>query len=420
MNTIRNIVRIMMVVCIAGLFGCGGGSSSTTPPPATSLVPAKATTTVSGKVSFPSISSLVAKRVFALGDQIKIQAYTIDGVPAGSPVTPDVNGNFTISGLESGVDYVLKATRGSEVLKKLIEKATVPPGASVTAQNISDVSTTAVVVASQKLAAAANIPTLNLGEPVALTETQKTDMSSNIFKVVSPKDLETAITTAKDTVQTAITNNTLSSLTDKNLADLVNTLNFIVAAINSNNDPTKVISGTVQSFSVPTGMTLKPLEISSGGGMAQATAVTNVTTSEMKTTVTTSVTAYTPPSRVQLDILSSAVAGSLYGLTFDITIPPDATVKLDADGKPVFSLASGVTLSCLATASITGNVIRVVIADVSSLPTGKLVSFVFNKTAGVVLDETNFPLSNTSTSDSTGNALLSSFALTRTVTSSGS
>lgn len=420
MITIRNMVKMMLVVGVVGLFGCGGGGGGGSAPPAGPTTPGKATTTVSGKVDFPSLTSLVAKRV-GLPAPINVSAYTIDGVLVGSAVADATTGNFTISGLDSGVDYVLKATRGSQVLKKLIEKAAVAPGATVPNQDLSGVSTTAVVVASQKLAPA-GVTNFNLGEPVALTETQKTAMSSSIFTDVSPKDLEAAITTAAATVQAALTSNNLSSLTAQ-LADLVNTLNIIVAAVSSNVDPTKVISGEVTNFTVATDVSAPKLQLLevTGNVVTQAAATTSLTTAEVKATVTSSVTAYTAPSRVNLDVLSNVAAGTLYGITLEITIPAAATVKLDSNGKPAFSLASGVTSSSLATATIVnGNILRVVIPDVSPLPSGKLVSFVFDKTAGITLTNADFPLSIVKTSDIDGNSLTSSFTLTSVVTSSGS
>lgn len=414
MISIRKMVQTLMVVsCIAGLVGCGGGGGGGSAP-TTPAAPAKATTTVSGKVDFPTLSNLVAKQVF-LAEPINVSAYTLDGVLVGSAVA-DASGNFSISNLGSGVDYVLKATRGTQVMKKLIEKATVPPGVTVPNQDISGISTTAVVVASQKLAPA-GITNFNLGEPVTLTEAQKTTMSSSIFSTVSPKDLETAITNAKSTVQAALTANDLSSLTSQ-LAELVNTLNLIVAAVSSNVDPTKVATGQVTSFDVAPNV-LKPLEVT-GGVVTQLPAVSSVSSTDVKATVTSSVAAYVPPSRVNLDVINNADAGTLYGITFELIVPTDATVKLDSNNKPLFLLAPGVTLSCLATASLQGNVLKVVIADVSPLPTGKLISFVFDKTAGVALTNVNFPLTYSKASDSTGNPLLNSFSLTSIVTSSGS
>jgi hypothetical protein len=377
----------------------------------------------------------VAKRVEAPTDPINVQAYTIDGVAVGSLELADSTGNFTISGLDSGVDYVLKATRGAQVLKKLIEKMTVAPGATVRDQNISGVSTTAVVMASQKLAIAAGVATFNLGEPVTLNETQKTALSTMIFTDISPKNLESTITTASVTVQAAINSGDLLTLT-KDLADLVNTLNIVVAAVSSNTDPTQVINGQVQKFTVATDSTAKPLrllEISAGGAVTQAAALTSVSTAAVSQTVTSSVAAYSPPSRVQLDISSNVAAATMSGLTLDITIPTDAKPKLLAasadslsytvDLKSV-SLAAGVAMGTIIDAQFTTATrkLRIVIAvgnDNSFLQPGKLVTILFDRTVGVVVSNNDFTTKIVKAIDLNGNPLPSGFTLTNTVTSSG-
>lgn len=409
----------MLVFSVTVLFGCGGGGGgSSNPGPPAPAAPAKATTTVTGKVSFPSLTSLVNKRVYDTAVTIIIvQAYTIDGVAVGSPVTAGADGSYSIPGLDSGIDYIIKATRGGQVLKKLIEKGAVTPGITVFNQDVSGVSTTAVVLASQKL-------DTNLGEPVTLTEEQKSKLSANISVVISPKDLESAISSAAATVQAAINGGTLSAL-NKDLANLFNTLNIIVAAICSNTDPAKATNG----FTLVTDA--KPLQLlNTSGAVVTSGAVYNNTDRVEQTvaaeTVTTGVNAYKPPSRVQLeiDISSEIASGALYGTTFDITIPADAKVKLDEYGRidlSALSLSPGVSLSCLSDASLKGNHLKITVVDGStSLPSGKLVTFVFDKTPGKVLTIADFGVVLETASDSNGQKLLSGFKLTSTVTSSGS
>lgn len=436
MMKIHTLFRVLMVLGIAGMFGCGGGSSSpatNTPTPPTA--PSKSTTTISGKVEFPSLSSLVAKRVNAVADPVNVQAYTIDGVAFGSQVAADAFGNFTISGLDSGVDYVLKATRGPQVLKKLIEKMTVAPGATVPDQDISGVSTTAVAVASQKLATAAGSSTFNLGEPVTLNETQKTALSAMIFTDISPKELETTITIAAATVQAAISAGELSTLSKFNV-DLINTLNIVVAAVSSNTDPTQVINGQVQNFTVATDSTAKQLrllEISVGGIVTQAVAITSVSSAAIAPTVASSVVAYSPPSRVQLEISSNVAAGTMNGITLDITIPAGAMPKLlaaSADGKSYavdlksVSLAADVAMGTIVYAQFTtaSRDLRVIVAvgnDNSFLQPGKLVTILFDRTVGVVVSNNDFTTKIVKAIDLNGNPLPSGFALTNTVTASG-
>lgn len=427
----QTLYRMVILLGIAGIFGCGGGGGgSSSPGPTTPAAPAKATTTVSGKVDFPSLSSLVAKQVNAVSDPISVRAYSIDGVPFGSPVTADASGNFSISGLDSGVDYVLKATRGTQMLKKLIEKMTIAPGATVPDQDISGVSTTAVVVASQKLATAAGVTSFNLGEPVTLTEIQKTSLSAKIFTDISPKDLETTITTAATTVQAAITANDLSTLT-KTLADLVNTLNITLAAVSSNIDPTQVVNGQVSNFTF-TADPAKPLRLIeiNANVVTQAPPMTSVTSVAVAPMVTSSVAAYNPPSRVQLDVSTAVAANTMSGITLDITVPANAIPKLLSTGAPgtvdlkSVSLAPGVAMGTLVAAQFTAATrnLRIVIAvgnDNSFLQPGKIVTILFDRTAGVGVTATDFMTKIVNAIDLNGSALLTGFTLTNTVTSSG-
>lgn len=435
---IHKLLRIILVVGLVGLFGCGGGGSSSTPPPSTP--PAKATTTLSGKVEFPSLSSLVAKRVNAAGDPILVRAFTIDGVAAGSQVTADGTGAFTIPGLVPGTDYVIKATRGTQILKKLVEKSLVAPDATVSDQNLSDVSTTAVAVASQKLAETSGITKFSLGEPVtvALTDLQKTTLSEEIFTKVSPADLELTISDAKTKAEAAIQSGDYSAMTAA-LANLVNTLNIVVAAVSTNNDPTKVLNGDVTSFAVPANAPkeLKLFSADSTTGVISQTqpALTSVTTAQIVQQVTSSVDTYVPPSRVQLEISTNVAVGTLYGVTFDITVPADVQVKLtnpplpsidglsySVDMKSVI-IATGVITGTLSEAQYTPSTrkLRVLIVGqgaASSLPTGKLFSVVFDRTAGKAVSASDFAISYTPV-DLDGQLLQTGFTIIKTAISSG-
>lgn len=424
---LHNLFRMFSVVIMVTLFGCGGGGGGGSATPSTPE-PAKATTAISGKVNFPSLSSLVAKRVGALAPPVVyVQAFSIDGVAVSAQVmvldakedavTGEITGSYSISGLVPGTDYVIKATTGSKILKKLVEKSTVAPDITVYNQNLSGVSTTAVAVASQKL-------TFTLGEPVtiALTPVQKTSLSENIFTQVSPDYLESQVDAARVAAETG----NYASMSAV-FADLVNTLNIVIAAVSTNVDPTKVLSGAVASFNIPPSspVPLKLLMVDSSGAVTQSpTALTMVTSAQAQQTVTSSVDTYVPPSRVQLEISTNVAIGALYGITFDINVPADAQVKLaSVDGQVDMSsvvLASGVVTGALVDAQYnsTNRKLRIVIAGSSPLPTGKLVSVVFDRTAEKPVTAANFAISY-SPVDLNGQPLSTSFAITKTAISSG-
>ncbi|MBJ6723484.1 hypothetical protein [Geomesophilobacter sediminis] len=413
---IQGLARILLGAALLGLTACGGGGgggSTTSPPPP----PAKATTTISGTVQFPT--SLGKRAAGATTDPtIVVQAYTLDGVTVGSPVQADAGtGAFSIPNLPPGVDYVLKSTKGQQVLKKLIEKVTVAPGATVQGMDVSEVSTTAVVIASQKLASAAGVTTLNLGEPTTLTDTQKSAMSSAIFTDVAPQTLEQTIT---DTVakvqqvlqiQTAIAQGQdtappdLSALTPQ-LVNLVNMLNIVSAAVSSNTDVNQVLSGTPNNQNP---QQFQQLSLGNGSLTQATTAVSAASVSA----VAVSTAQYTPPPRVALDISTNVAANTLYGITFDVVLPAGASVALDGSGKPDMSkitLASGVLSGTMISAHYTPETrtLRVLVAGGSAaLPTGKLATLVFSRSS----DSITFTEAVVSTSDSNGSSLTSAFTL---------
>lgn len=424
---LQNIFKILCIMLLGTLFGCGGGGGGGgggTPTP----TPVAAKTTVSGTVSFPSITALVAKQLpksVALSSLVTgttVRAYTLDGTFAGEASGANLNlttGAFTISNLTPGVDYVIKAVSGGQVLRKLIEKAVVAPNTDVTGQNLSEVSTAAVTVASQKLGTDAGLTNLVLGEPTTLTTTQKTNLSEKIFTDVSPQALEQQIADAKTTLQTAITNNDYSTITQQSLVDLVNTLNVVIAAISNNTDPSKLVTGTAAKIDLPTGETIKQftLDTSGGANVVQGQLISSITPLIAQTTVTSSISSYVPPARVQLDISTDVPTGKLYGLTLDIIMPTGA---LNIDPSKL-KLAAGVDDKVQIDASwdSTSRKMRVIIASAFPLPTGQLISYITDRTTGITLTAADFTVSIVKAVDENGVSLTSGFNLTKTVSSSG-
>lgn len=225
----------LTTLLVMGGCGGGGGGGPSTPPPV-------AKTTISGAVTFPSITSLVSKRVGKTETDatITVQAYTIDGKVAGDAVHPSYDDeaatrvySYSITNLEPGVDYVIKVTRGAAVLKKLIEKKDVVSGTLV-GQNLDGVSSTAVIVASQKLGFTVG-ETLPTGKTVA-------DTSSKISSDIKPVLLEGTIS--------SIVGGSRSTLTASTV-EYANLFNVVVSAINADKDPLTVIADpTLLSVSI--------------------------------------------------------------------------------------------------------------------------------------------------------------------------
>lgn len=440
---IQNILKMFLMAGMIGLFGCGGGgggsSSTTTTPPA-----AKTTTTISGKVEFPSLSSLVAKRTNSTpSGTVTVHAYTLDGVEVlSTPGTYDAaTGAYTYSlaDIPMGKDYVIKAKRidgaNTQELKKLIEKSDVVE--VMPTQSVDSVSTAAVVVASQKLTEAIGVTNSDgsavkivLGDalpPAVQSEVSK--ISDAIVTDVDPKTLETSIKDAKSVVSTALTTGGLSTLQSmsadekKALADLVNMLNIVVAAVANNADPAKVLAGTetVNLSGAAAGQELKMLSVDNSGSIGQAaTATSTITQAVIQETVTSAVVTYVPP-RVKLEFSTNST--SLYGVELEITIPADAKVRADITGKldmALLNVPAGARVD--AQYNSTTRKVKIVIAAGSAvsepLP-AKFFTLQFDRTHGKVLASADFPHTVVKTSDMDGQELTTIYNIVKTVTSSG-
>ena len=188
---IQNLFRMLCVAGTIGLFGCGGGSVSSPAGPTQTVTK----TTISGKLEYPSLSSLVAKSVGSVVPDafVTVQAFTLEGTAVGTPVIPTYEDSvvgsstdftkrvytYVLPEIPVGADYIVKAKRiefgKTQELKKLIEKSDVIVG--MPEQKIDSVSTAAVVVASQKLSTSMGITStqaqITLGDllPTSMTKT---------------------------------------------------------------------------------------------------------------------------------------------------------------------------------------------------------------------------------------------------------
>lgn len=446
---IEKFLKHLIIAGVIGLWGCGGGGGGGTTSPTTPAPVAK-TTTISGKAEFPSISlsSLVAKQVAgALPDSsVSVQAFTLEGVAIGTPVTPTYDDtvpgsatdyakriySYTLSDIPIGKDYIVRAKRSdngkSQELKKLIEKSDVGETPLVN-QSLDSVSTTAVVIASQKLATAMGISaTINLGEPLpSLGSKTVTDLSAAIVTDVAPKALETSIQGAKTTLINALASGdlatALASMTTeekKAMVNLVNMLNVVVAAVANSTDSAQLLAGTA-SVQLATGTTdkqLKFINVDENGTVAQGAATTTISGPIINDFLDLAVITYVPP-RVTLEFSSDST--SLYGFVIELTIPADATVRADASGKldtTQINAAAGVSLDGQYTPST--RKLRIAAASGSAPMPATPFTLRFDRTAGKVLSSADFTSAIKETSDANGAPIASGFNLRMKVTSSGS
>lgn len=449
---IQNLSKLFLTISLVGLFGCGGGGGGGGTPSPTPPAAPKTTTTISGSVSFPSIGSLVAKRVGSIvaDNLVTVQAYKLNGDPIGSPVTPTYDDtvpgsatdftlrvySYSLPDIPLGVDYVIKAKRidngNIQELKKLIEKSDVVD--NMPAQTVDSVSTAAVVVASQKLTAVMGITDVSggavkvsLGDPLpAEMQNSVSQLSDAIITDVAPKVLEASILSAKtnsDATGGLITYvSTLNPTEKQAFVDLVNMLNIVVTAVANNADPAKILSGESVTLStaadVPQ-LKLLTVDTASGAVAQDLTARTTITPQIFQDTVTSAVVTYVPP-RVKLEFSTNST--QLYGIVFDVTVPADAKVRADATGKldmALLTVPSGVSVD--AQYNSTTRKIRIAVAS-STLETplpSKIAELSFDRTQGIQLSDANFPFVKVSTSDKDGNSITTLLNLSLVVTSSG-
>jgi hypothetical protein len=445
---LQNILKTVVVTGLIALCGCSsGGGGSSTPAPAAPIV-AKTTTTISGKVEFPSLSSLVAKRAaLPVDTSVTIQAYKLSGDLVGAAVNPTLeNGQYVYNLLDMpiGTDYVIKATRvvgsNTQELKKLLEKADVVLDMPST-QSIDSVSTTAVVIASQKLtesmalADATGYIKFSLGDAIPAAATNNSTfslskLSDAIVSDVAPKALEASILSAKTNSSTTggIVSyiQSLPPAEQKAFVDMVNMLNVVVTAVANNADPAKLLANNSTVTLSTTDANIPQLKLLSlntdttTGAITviqDATAKTSITTAQIQETVSNAVVAYVPP-RVKLEFSTNST--SLYGIVFEVTIPTGAKVRADVTGrldKALITVPDGVIYDAQYY-PLTNKVIIAIPALSNPLP-AKIITLNFDRTSGVTLDKANFPYTNSSTSDLNGATMGSGFNLALTVTSSG-
>lgn len=437
---IQNALKMFLIAGMIGLFGCGGGGGGGGGAPAPTT--AKTTTTISGKVEFPSLSSLVAKRVSSVPPgTVTVYAYTLAGVEVlSATATYDAASggySYSLADIPMGKDYVIKAKRvdGANIqeLKKLIEKSDVVE--VMPTQSLDSVSTAAVVVASQKLTDAMGISssgdaiTITLGEPLPTNIGTKTveNISDAIVTDVDPKTLETSIKDAQNTVSSALASGNmttyLQSMTSeekKALADLVNMLNIVVAAVANNADPAQVLAGnsTVILSGASSGQELKLLSVDNSGSIGQAaTPTSTITQAVIQETVTSAVVTYVPP-RIKLEFSTDST--SMYGIELEITIPADAKVRADITGKLDMALLNVPSGYVDAQYNSVTRKVKIVIAATGLEPLpAKFIALSFDRTPGVTLLASNFQHTIVKTSDKDGNPLQTVYNITKTVTSSG-
>jgi hypothetical protein len=314
---------VFMLMAMAFFSACGGGSGTS------DNTPGK--TSITGVVSFPVTTERVgtAKRTAATvsDSSVTVEAYTLDGVlvPAASvhPTYDDTVAtriySYAIPNLAANVDYIIKAKKGSVVLKKLIASKDMVAG-SVADQTVNAVSTAAVVVASQKLSTATvNVvlgDTLPTGKTVA-------GLSADIGTSVKPALLEQSIAAA--------IGGSMANITTADSANFANVFNIVVTAVAEDKDPALVFAGTstltggVPIFQVSGEVVTPPSTDSTTWSIPTATAIAEISSATVAT--------YVPPTesaKTYTDLADKYLAAqdiSNAALNYEKALTIDATDK---------------------------------------------------------------------------------------------
>lgn len=400
------------------LAACGGSGSSENNANATQ----KTAATVTGVVSFPVLSALVAKQVAAAATVIPpvLTITDLSGAVIATPtltVDPSDSKKFTYTvSLDASKNYVFKASWGGQLLRGLADQSTL--STLTTIINVTPVSTAAVLVAEQRLnlgagqlgtTAAGAVTTAQLGavNPAALLSAIENGRTTTYAPLIGAvTDAVTRLNDpARDTAVTAAVN-TAPAYTAP--------LNFTSAMISGK--LFKNVEGDILSFKAdgtltvfkPDGVTVSKIYtwvlnpdgtilLSNPLGWARFTLTANnspisLTVSDIDNSGATETnkvwTYYTPAT--------TPTTGSVAG-TYVITV--------NGSGNPVT-----VTLAITASGTITGT-------DSQGAPVTGTVNTqtgAFTTTAAATATNGNAPVSSTGTINLSTGAMSGSFTVTHT------
>lgn len=242
----RKVSWAVLLLLTVVVTACSSGGGSSTPP----------TATISGAVTFPSSSDVMAKRAGAVvtGDPVVVEIYSLDGKLAGPAQEIQFNNgqntySYSIPGLHTDTDYVVKVKHNLQVLKKLIDKKSL---VAPTTQNVNATTTAAVIIAEQTLSAAG--PKVVLGEELTAGSGPSSAAVATLSQEIEnlkPMEIENAIA---DTIA-----NSKSALNSKT-ATYANIYNMVVVAVTTENigsvdallAPNSTATVTVPTFTVVT------------------------------------------------------------------------------------------------------------------------------------------------------------------------
>jgi hypothetical protein len=309
------------IILLMAISGCGGGGSSPAP-----------TATLSGQAQFPAAAGGTSKTVASMipATGITVKVYDLNGKEAGTVAPADLLMDsdptkniysYKVTGLPPGADYVVKVTRGDQVLKKLIEKKDVVAGSTPVQGNVDITTTTAVAIAEKIL----NVP--SLGDAPLPTGTSLATISSSIATSVQPALLETKISGLVNNAA-----NDLSTITSQADADIINVYSIVQAAVSNGVTAESVVADPTQ---LPTTVTVPQITVTDTGTTSQNVSSDNLVIPTVN---------YTPPTNGEL-ASTYVVAAKAYLAKQDIANASynfEAALALDPANKDA-NFGGGIT-----------------------------------------------------------------------------
>lgn len=220
-----------LLLLLAGCGGGGGGDGSTPPP----------TTTLSGTVVIPSSAgtlNVVSAATTAPALEIRDLSGKLITTVTLTLQSGKVNTyNFSVPGLATSKDYVLKVINNSVVvLRAVVNKAALSE--PTTTKDVNKISTTALIIVEKAL----DLLPGTLGQTA--TPTQVSNASAALTMRLHPATIENNLDTSLIACTTPLSNVTTAQ------ANLASLINIVEAAAISNVDPAVFISGTSTSTQV--------------------------------------------------------------------------------------------------------------------------------------------------------------------------
>lgn len=316
MKLLGRLLKASVLVLGLALFGCGDNDSG-----------GSTTTSLAGEATFPAVVAGPAKVAQATkaAANLTLEIRDLNGILVGAPLPLTLKSGTTdtytypAASVSRDKDYILTAVRGSQVLRALLDRASLT-GATVS-KNLDRVSTTAVILAEQKL----SLPIGTFGSGALPAGSDPTTLSSSLAGALKPATLEKDLS---DALSASAPGAAGVSALQTQLASLLNAVNEV---LKKNVDPADYLKGNSTTTITYTTYTVH-------NGTVQGTQTTSTSITTLLGNVASS---YTGPSTGGSTGTSYTISGKVTtaggigvsGVTVSTSGAATATTTTAADGS---------------------------------------------------------------------------------------